>query len=217
MRCGKLDATEGPQLIAAAPFHIKIRMIVSYNFYYARPGNAAAVLQQRIRASDVRAQLGLPRGRTISKIEGGDVEGRDDFPNVIWRLDFAGMTGQDADMKIRAASPEFEAIRHGMRQLYRRFERPLYTPCGNSDIPPLVIEPQQSMLLYGVYCDGSVSAAVRAVLGTDQVVEFMSGGTDVPCMLCETGSAGLPHAMLENLQRLPVRVMRSLWQIEDCG
>jgi hypothetical protein len=187
-------------------------MIVSYNFYYARPGNAAAVLQQRIRASDVRAQLGLPRGRTISKIEGGD-----DFPDVIWRLDFAGMAEQDADMKIRAASLEFEAIRRGMRQLYRRFERPLYTPCGNSDTPPPVIGPQQSMLLYGVYCDGSVSAAVRAVLGTVQAVEFMSGGTDVPRMLCETGSAGLPHAMLKNLQRLPARVTRSLWQIEDCG
>ncbi len=36
-------------------------MIVSYNFYYARPGSAAAVLQQRIKASDIRAQLGLPQ------------------------------------------------------------------------------------------------------------------------------------------------------------
>lgn len=182
-------------------------MIVSYNFYYARPGNAAAVLQQRIKACDVRAQLGLPRGRIISKLEDGD-----DWPDVIWRLDFADMTGQDADMQIRAASPEFEAIRHGMRQLCRRFERPLYVPCND---PPLSGSQQQSLMLYGVHCDASTEVLARAALKTAHVVQFISGGTDVPRILCETGSDGLPHAILENLRHLPVRVARSAWRIED--
>jgi len=184
-------------------------MIVSCNFYYARPGNAAAVLQQRIRASDVRAQLGLPRGRIFSKLEGGD-----DSPDVIWRLDFADMAAQNADMQARAASTEFEAIRHGMRQLYRRFERPLYAPFNN-DTWPSNGGSQQSMVLYGVYCDASASAKARVVLDNIPAVELMSGGTDIPHIFCETGSAGLPQAVLENLRQLPARVERSVWRLED--
>ncbi len=186
-------------------------MIVSYNFYYARPDNAAIVLRQRILASDVRAQLGLPRGRTISKLEGGD-----DWPDVIWWLDFANMAAQDVDMKARAESLEFEAIRHGMRQLYRRFERPLYAPCSKHYSPP-GNDTQQSMALYGVYCDASDRAAAGAALGRVQAVEFISGATNVPRMLCETGSAGLPQAMLESLRLVPARVEWSTWQTEDRG
>jgi hypothetical protein len=187
-------------------------MIVSYNFYYARPGNAAAVLQQRIRASDVRAQLGLPRGRATSKIEGDG-----DWPDVIWRLDFADMAAQDTDMRARAASAEFETIRHSMRQLYRRFERPLYAPCGDGDTASPVTGIQQSMLLYGIYCDASVSAAAHAVLDALPVVEFISGGTDIPRILCETGAAGLPQDVLENLDRLPLRIEHSVWSVVDGG
>lgn len=182
-------------------------MIISYNFYYARPGNAAAVLQQRIKASDVRAQLGLPRGRIISKIKGGA-----DWPDVIWRLDFTDMAAQDADMRARAASAEFETIRHGMRQLYRRFERPLYAPCTGIPFPG-----QQSTMLYGVYCDASVSAAARAILNAVHAVEFISGGTDIPRIICETATAGMPEAILAKLQQLPARVEHSVWQIADQG
>lgn len=182
-------------------------MITSYNFYYARPGNAAAVLQQRIKASDVRAQIGLPRGRIISKIEGDG-----DWPDVIWRLDFADMPAQDADMQARAASAEFEAIRHGMRQLYRRFERPLYAPCTDSPFPG-----PQSMMLYGVYCDASVSAAARAILNAVHAVEFISGGTDIPPIICETATTGIPEAILAKLEQLPARVEHSVWQIAHQG
>lgn len=182
-------------------------MVISYNFYYARPGNAAAVLQQRIKASDIRAQLGLPRGRIISKLEGGD-----DWPDVIWRLDFAGMAAQDADMQARAASPEFEAIRRDMRQLYRHFERPLYAPCSDSPLPGL-----QSMMLYGVHCDASASAAARAALNAVHAVEFVSGETNVPQIICETASTGIARAILSKLEQLPARVRHSTWQIADQG
>lgn len=182
-------------------------MIISYNFYYARPGNAAAVLQQRIKASDVRMQLGLARGRTISKVEGGE-----EWPDVIWRLDFAAMAAQDADMQARAASPEFEAIRQGMRRLYRRFERPLYAPCADSPLPG-----QQSVMLYGVYCDAFVSAAARAALNAVHALEFISGGTDVPRIICETATTGMPEAILAKLEQLPARVEHSVWQVADPG
>lgn len=185
--------------------------IVSYNFYYARPGNAAAVLRQRLLASDVRRQLKLPRGRTLGKIEGDD-----DVPDVIWRLDFAGMAAQNADMQVRAASPEFEAIRQGMRQLYRRFERPLYKSCGNDAAPPGAT-PELILMLHGVHCQASACDAVRTAVQGVESVEYVSGGTDMPQFICETGNAGLPQAVFEQLSLLPVRLARSVWKIQDRG
>ena len=169
------------------------------------------MLRQLLQASDVRAQLGLPRGRTISKVEGGG-----EWPDMIWQLDFADTAAQDTAMKARAERPEFETIRHDMRQLYQRFERPLYAPFSQDSSPP-GIEPQQSILLFGVYCDASVNTAARAVVGRVQAVEFISGGTDVPRILDETGIAGLPQPMLTNLDRLPVRLPQSVCRMEDRG
>jgi hypothetical protein len=185
-------------------------MIISYNFYYARPGNAAAVLQQRIKASDVRAQLGLPRGRVISKIEGGD-----DFPDVIWRLDFADMAGQDADMRARATSPEFEAIRHDMRQLYRRFERPLYAP-HDKNTEPLPAALAQTLFLHGVYCNTENLTAIHEALheiSACRTVRLITDQQNIPQLMVETLDDHIP----EILQRLPVRVERSLWRVEDCA
>ena len=96
-------------------------MIVSFNFYYAKPGLAGAVLRQRLLACDVRRDLKLPRGRVLVREEGDA-----DLPDVIWEQHFEDVNGHHADMEVRAASPEFEAVRAGMRQLCRRFERPLF-------------------------------------------------------------------------------------------
>lgn len=183
-------------------------MIVSYNFYYARSGNAGAVLEQRLKASDVRATLGLPRGRTLSRVAGAD-----DLPDVIWRLDFADRGLQDDDMDIRAASPEFEAIRLGMRQLYRRFERPLYKPCGTG-----AAGNGPTLQLHGVYGGGThTNDAVEAVLHTVAAVAHIAGGSGVPDFICETGSSGLPLPVQQQLERLQARVEHSLWRIEDDG
>lgn len=176
------------------------------------------MLRQRLKASDVREQLGLPRGQLINKGGGGD-----DFPDVIWRLEFADMAAQDADMKVRATSPEFEAIRHDMRQLYRRFERPLYAPCRDGDTAPLRIGPQQTLLLYGVYCEESIGAAACDILGSKtasglfRTVKFISGGKNIPQILCETRETGIPQAASAALDQLPVRIRRSLWQTADYG
>jgi hypothetical protein len=173
-------------------------MIVSYNFYYARPGNAAAVLQQRIKASDIRTQLGLPRGRIISKVEGDG-----DWPDVIWRLDFSTMAEQDADMRARAASPEFEAIRQGMRQLYRRFERPLYAP-HDKNTEPLPATLGETLFLHGVYCDAENSAAAhRALQEIDacRTVRLITDQQNIPQLMMETLAGRIP----ETMQQLPVR------------
>ncbi len=99
--------------------------IVSHNYYYALPGNGEAVLKQRLHASGVRERLGLPRGCVFRKLAGAD-----DFPDVLWEIEFPDVGGHHADMAVRAASAEFEAVRVGMRKLYRRFERPLFETAG---------------------------------------------------------------------------------------
>ncbi len=99
--------------------------IVSHNYYYALPGTGEAVLKQRLHASDVRERLGLPRGRVFRKLAGGD-----DFPDVLWEIEFPDIAGHHADMAVRAASTEFETVRVGMRKLYRQFERPLFETEG---------------------------------------------------------------------------------------
>jgi|GEM_PF-1151823 len=205
MRYAKSDAIE--QCSSRDSFG----MIASWNFYYARPGNAAAVLQQRIKASDVRQRLGLPRGRIISKIEGSE-----HWPDVAWQLVFTDMSGQDVDMKVRADSSEFETIRLGMRQLYRRFERPLYAPCRNDHaMPPS--NPEQRLMIYGLYCEESACPAVRVELNGIQAVEFVSGGVDVPRIIVETDEIGMPSALMEKLRQMPLRVERSLCLVAATG
>lgn len=179
-------------------------MIVSLNFYYARPGNTAAVLCQRIRASDVRAALGLPRGHVFAKIEGGD-----DWPDTLWRLDFPDMTAQDIDMAARAASPDFESIRLGMRQLYRRFERPLYAGSATG----VLLQHGDLQAWSGIFCTESAAPAVRKSLAGAGVLEYRSGGQDVPQFIV----CGGPTADHLELDIPGVRIERSLWRVEDAG
>ena len=96
-------------------------MITSFNFYYAQPGQEDAVLRQRLRACDVRDNMGVPCGRVLARSAGAA-----ELPDVIWEHQFDNVDGHHADMAARAASAEFEAIRAGMRKLCRRFERPLF-------------------------------------------------------------------------------------------
>jgi len=96
-------------------------MITSFNFYYAQPGQEDAVLRQRLRACDVRENMGVPRGRVLARSSGAA-----ELPDVIWEHQFDNVDGHHTDMAARAASTDFEAVRAGMRKLCRRFERPLF-------------------------------------------------------------------------------------------
>lgn len=93
-------------------------MVIEITNYYARPGQAAAVLEQRRQTSALRTRLGLPAGRIFSKIEGAG-------PDVRWECAFASRADYDRDMAARAASPEFAAARESMHVLLDRFERHL--------------------------------------------------------------------------------------------
>jgi len=93
-------------------------MIIEITNYYAKPGQAAAVLEQRRRTSALRVRLGLPPGKVFSKVEGA---GRD----VRWECTCATRADYDRDMAARAASSEFAAARDSMHLLLDRFERHL--------------------------------------------------------------------------------------------
>ena len=96
--------------------------IVERTHYYARPGSATEVLDQRRKASAVRVSIGLPAGEIFVKRPGGDGS----EPDVAWQCTFADAAARDADFAARAASAEFESVRVQMRKLYARFERQVF-------------------------------------------------------------------------------------------
>ena len=135
-------------------------MILSFNFYYAHPGQEDSVLKQRLRASDVRESIRVPRGRVLARTAGDS-----DLPDVIWEHHFEDVAGHHADMAVRAASPEFEAIRAGMRKLCRRFERPLFEICAATAAALTVPVPLARVVtLDWIFCAPSFAANALAVL-----------------------------------------------------
>ena len=93
-------------------------MLMEITNYYARPGQADSVLEQRRRATAVRVRLGLPPGRIFRKLEGAG-------PDVRWECAFETRADYERDMAARGASKEFETAREAMRALVERFERHL--------------------------------------------------------------------------------------------
>jgi hypothetical protein len=96
--------------------------IVERTHYYAKPGLASEVLDQRRKASAVRLAIGLPAGEIFVKHPGGDGS----EPDVAWQCTFADAAAREADLAARAASAEFESVRIQMRKLYARFERQVF-------------------------------------------------------------------------------------------
>ena len=96
--------------------------VVERTHYYAKPGLAAVVLDQRRKASAIRLSIGLPAGEIFVKHPGGDGS----EPDVAWQCTFADAAAREADLAARAASAEFENVRVGMRKLYARFERQVF-------------------------------------------------------------------------------------------
>jgi hypothetical protein len=97
--------------------------IVERTHYYAKPGLAADVLEQRRKACAVRVAIGLPAGEIFVKHPNGDGS----EPDVAWQCAFADTAAHAADLAARAASAEFEGVRKRMGALIARFERQVFT------------------------------------------------------------------------------------------
>jgi hypothetical protein len=92
--------------------------IVEQTEYFALPGKAEEVYRWRIHACDVREKIGLPRGRVLRR-EGDS----DTLPDVMWQIEYSDDAARQRDLKIRAESSEFTAVRDHMNTLTRHFER----------------------------------------------------------------------------------------------
>lgn len=91
-------------------------MILETTNYYPRAGKEAEVLEQRRKATAIRAALGLEPGEIFVRLESKG-------PAVKWECRFATEAQFEADMAARAGSDEFAAARKQMHTLLQDFER----------------------------------------------------------------------------------------------
>jgi hypothetical protein len=204
-------------------------VITAFNFYHAHAGQADAVLRQRLYASDVREQIGVPRGAVIARVSGAA-----DLPDVIWHQDFEDVAAHERDMDARAASAEFERVRAGMRKLIRRFDRPLFENCDAA--PSDAAEARPVVALDWCFCAAERTSEALAAL---QVVARSCAAFGVEsgsCLRLITAGAGLPallwmrryvdaahaehdrsqmvvHAATSALSGIVDRVERSAWVV----
>ena len=92
--------------------------IVEQTEYFALPGKAEEVYRWRIHACDVREKIGLPRGHVLRR-EGNS----DTLADVMWQIEYPDEAARQRDLKIRAESSEFAAVRDHMNTLTRHFDR----------------------------------------------------------------------------------------------
>jgi hypothetical protein len=101
--------------------------IVVQNYYYAQPGRADEVFHWRLHASDVREQLGFPRGRVLRRRGGtAEMNASHELPDVIWECEYPSLDARERDTQAVTATAEFQAVQQYMRTLIRRFERGTY-------------------------------------------------------------------------------------------
>jgi hypothetical protein len=98
--------------------------IVVQNYYYALPGKAEEVYQWRLHASEVRAKLGLPRGRVLRRM--AQPRDPENLPDVIWECEYSSVAARSADVEKLGKSPEFDQVEKHMDTLIRHFERAIF-------------------------------------------------------------------------------------------
>lgn len=94
-------------------------MIIEATNYFATEGQAAAVLVQRRKATEIRRALGLEPGRILIRLEGNG-------PDIRWECSFSSREAYEADMAVRGGSQAFADARKAMHTLLERFERHVY-------------------------------------------------------------------------------------------
>jgi hypothetical protein len=100
--------------------------IVVQNYYYALPGKAQEVFELRLHASEVRAKLGLRRGRVLRRISAPKSEDNAG-PDVIWECDYSSQAAREKDVARLSQSAEFDQVEKQMDTLLRKFDRAEFT------------------------------------------------------------------------------------------
>jgi hypothetical protein len=109
--------------VGAAPS----RALVVQNYYYALPGKATDVYLWRLHASDVRAKLGLARGRVLRRVPDPKTNKLlPALPDVIWECDYSNAEAREADVARLDKSEEFDEVQKHMDTLVRDFRRVMF-------------------------------------------------------------------------------------------
>jgi len=103
--------------------------IVVQNYYFALPGKANDVYELRLHASDVRASLGLPRGRVLRRT--GDPGSSTDLPDVICECEYPSIAARERDVAALGRSQQFELVEKRMDTLLQKFKRAQFTISGD--------------------------------------------------------------------------------------
>ena len=147
--------------------------------YFARPGHADEVLATRREASRIRIRLGLPAGQIFVRHDLAQ-EGAD----VTWECPHQSLGDYQKDLAVRAASPEFEAIRKRMQTSIGHFERHVIQP----DLQPGVISSITPTRLQGTPV---VPQRLRFSSGDHELTGFLylpPGEGPFPLMITNHGS-----------------------------
>ena len=125
-------------------------------------------------------------------------------------------------MAVRAASPEFEAVRAGMRKLCRRFERPLFEICADT----LASRSQNARIvtLEWIFCtpDGTekILDVLRRQINYDapgRLLRLTTPGNDLPQLLWQREHVDAKSADARVQCRVeisgPDRIEPSVWEV----
>ena len=119
--------SEAPLESGAAPS----RTVVVQNFYYALPGKAMDVYRWRLHASDVRAKLGLARGRVLRRVSNPKTDKQAAaIPDVIWECEYSSREAREADVARLDKSAEFDEVQKHMETLIRDFHSVMFEAGG---------------------------------------------------------------------------------------
>lgn len=94
--------------------------IVVQNAYYPKAGKEKEVYEWRIHASEVRARLGLPKGRVLRRVS------QNYGPYVIWECDYTSLEQREKDVEKIDQSDEFKKVQEHMGTLLEKFERTVW-------------------------------------------------------------------------------------------
>jgi hypothetical protein len=99
---------------------VQEKPILVQNHYYPKEGKEKEVYEWRLHASDVRENLGLPKGRVLKRISG------ENKPYVIWQCEYPSLEAREIDVKELDKSEEFKKVQHHMGTLLEKFERSVW-------------------------------------------------------------------------------------------
>ena len=103
--------------VVAMSAYSQTKMIVVQNQYYPKPGKEDEVYQCRLHGSEVRAKLGLAKGKVLTQTND------DGQTVVIWECEYQSLDDRKKDVASLEKSEEFKKIQEHMSTLVERFER----------------------------------------------------------------------------------------------